>query len=238
MKAVVREPILNKITAFSADPHFRHLLGQTDARVSIRKAMDDGLWVLVRLPKGRLGEHAATLGSLFLSRIKQALFARRSRNLVTLYCDEVQNLVAYDDGLDTLLSEARKFGVSICSANQFLDQYPAAMRSAILSVGSHVLFRLAVGDADRMASALNGGKRLRELLQNLSHRTAVAKVGSNAWTEFKVPFVRPVQADDRLLQAESRHRWARSRTEVEASIRQRQAQWNRRNPEVNLHDWE
>jgi len=40
-----------------------------------------------------------------------------------LYCDELQNLVAYDSGIETVLSEARKFQVGVVSANQYLDQY-------------------------------------------------------------------------------------------------------------------
>ena len=41
--------------------------------------------------------------------IKNALFARKKRELFTLYCDEIQNLVSYGSGLDTILSEARKY---------------------------------------------------------------------------------------------------------------------------------
>src|ERR1019366_6752215 len=92
---------------------------------------------LETLDKGRLGEQASTLGSLLLTKLKNALFARKRRQLFTLYCDEIQNLVAYDSGLDTLLSEARKFGICIVSANQFLEQYPAQMRAAIMAVGTH-----------------------------------------------------------------------------------------------------
>ena len=102
--------------------------------------MDRGRWVILNLDKGRLGEQASTLGSLLLTKLKNALFARRRRQLFTLYCDEIQNLVAYDAGLDTLLSEARKFGISVVTANQFLEQYPPQMRAAIMAVGTHVFF--------------------------------------------------------------------------------------------------
>src|ERR1041385_3263280 len=126
-----RDAVLNKISAFTSDPHFRHILGQQRSTFSLIDAIDRGYWVILNLDKGRLGEHAATLGSLLLTKIKNALFARRRRQLFTLYCDEIQNLVAFDSGLDTLLSEARKFAVGLVSANQFLDQYPPSMRAAI-----------------------------------------------------------------------------------------------------------
>src|SRR5439155_20191173 len=127
---------------------------------------DRGYWILLNIDKARLGEQAVTLGSLFLAQFKNAFFARRRREIYSLYLDEVQNLVATDNALETLLSESRKFGVSICTANQFLEQYPPAMRAAILACGSHVFFRLAPNDADRMSVALDGGKPLGEILRN------------------------------------------------------------------------
>src|SRR5260370_30595335 len=151
--------------------------------------MDRGRWVILNLDKGRLGEEASTLGRLLLTKLKNALFARRCRQLFTLYCDEIQSLVAYDAGLDTLLSEARKFGISVVSANQFLEQYPAQMRAAIMAVGTHVFFQLSSIDADKMASALDGGKRLAELLKNLPKRHLVVKSGSHRHQEALVPNV-------------------------------------------------
>src|SRR5260370_943712 len=136
--------IVNQVSGFATDQRFRNILGQERSIFSLLDAMDRGRWVILTLDKGRLGEQASTLGSLLLTKLKNALFARRRRQLFTLYCDEIQNLVAYEGaGLDTLLSEARKFGASVCSANQFMEQYPPPMRAAILSVGTHIFFQLS-----------------------------------------------------------------------------------------------
>jgi hypothetical protein len=129
--------------ALTTDQRFRHILGQQRSTFSLLDAMDRGRWVILNLDKGRLGEQASTLGSLLLTKLKNALFARRRRQLFTLYCDEIQNLVAYDAGLDTLFSEARKFGISVVSANQFLEQYPPQMRAAIMAVGTHIFVQLS-----------------------------------------------------------------------------------------------
>ena len=76
--------------------------------------------------------------------------------------DEIQNLVALTAAASTrYLSEARKFGVSVVSANQFLDQYPPEMRAAILAVGTHIFFQLSSPDAHQIATALDGGKPSR-----------------------------------------------------------------------------
>jgi hypothetical protein len=237
MQAVMRDAVLNKISVFTADPHFRHIIGQQHSTISLEDAIDQGCYIIVNLHKGKLGEQAATLGSLILSRLKNALFARKSRKTFTLYCDEVQNLVAYDSGLDTLLSEARKFAISVVTANQFLDQYPPAMRSAILSIGTHVCFQLSSQDADKMATALAGGKNLAETLKNLPHQELIAKSAATSALHLRVPTIQiPCDSYQDLYQR-CCIRWAKERTEIEREIQQRQAIANQTPSEV-LDEWE
>src|SRR5215813_7176878 len=222
MQAVMRDAILNKVSVFTADPHFRHIIGQRRSTISLEDAIDRACFVIIDLSKGKLGEQATTLGSLILTRLKNALFARKSRRLFSLYCDEVQNLVAYDSGLDTLLSESRKLGVSVVTANQFLDQYPAAMRSAILSIGTHICFQLSSTDAEKMTNSLSGGKHLSEQLKNLPHQELIAKSANYPATHLRVPHVARPEAGHRDLYDRSRTRWARRRTDIEREIQQRQ----------------
>lgn len=237
MRATMREPILNKTSAFTADSHFRHIIGQQRSTFRVLQAIDRGYWIVLNLHKGRLGEQAATLGSLFLTTIKNALFSRTSRELFTLYCDEIQNLVAYGSGLETMLSESRKFGISITSANQFLEQYPPEMRAAILAVGTHIFFQLSSPDAQQIAVALDSGKPLAELLKNLPRRYMVVKTGHERWREAVVPTLNEPKADSSDLYNRCRARWAHKRTEIEEEIRQRQTIVGRNEREV-LHDWE
>jgi type IV secretory pathway TraG/TraD family ATPase VirD4 len=237
MQATMREPILNKTSAFTADPHFRHIVGQAHSTFSIREAMDSGYWVIVNLEKGRLGEQAFTLGSLIFAMMKNALFTREKRSLYTVYCDEIQNFVAYGTGIETVLSEARKFGVGLVSANQFLDQYPAEMRAAILSVGTHVFFQLSAADANQIAQGLDGGKALAERLKNLRQRRCVVKSGADRWSEVQVPTVREPNVDYTDLLNRSRFERGRVRTHIERDIAKRQALARRSTDEV-LNGWE
>jgi hypothetical protein len=237
MRATMREPILNKTSAFTADPHFRHIVGQVHSTFSLREAMDEGYWVIVNLEKGRLGEQALTLGSLILTMLKNALFSREKRSLFTVYCDEIQNLVAYGSGIETILSEARKFGVAIVSANQFLDQYPAEMRAAILAVGTHVFFQLSSVDSAQVAQALDGGKPLAERLKNLPARHAIVKSGSERWGEVSIPTVRNPNVDFTDLLNRTRYTRGRVRAHVERDIAKRQELIARSSDEV-LHEWE
>jgi type IV secretion system coupling TraD/TrwB family protein len=237
MRVNMCEPILNKTSAFTADPHFRHIVGQGHSTFSVLDAMDRGHWIILNLDKGKLGEEAVTLGSLFLTMIKNALFARKKRELFTLYCDEIQNLVSYGRGLETILSEARKFGVSVVSANQFLDQYPVEMRSAILAVGTHIFFQLSSPDAQQIAMALDGGKALAELLKNLPRRHMIIKTGHERRMEGIVPVLNGPQADFSGLQQRCRERWARKRTEVEHEIVARQ-KVAKQSTLDRLHGWD
>ena len=82
-------------SAFTADPNFRHIIAQQQSTFSLLTGMDQGYWIVLNLHKGRLGDQAATLGSLFLTTVKNALFSRKSRELFSIYCDEIQNLVAF-----------------------------------------------------------------------------------------------------------------------------------------------
>jgi hypothetical protein len=237
MRATMREPILNKISAFTGDSRFRHIVGQQRSTFSVVEAMDQGYWGILNFPKGRLGEQATTLGSLFMSRIKNALFARKSHEVFTIFCDEIQNLVSYGDGLEMVLSESRKFGISIVSANQFLDQHSPEMRSALLAVGTHVFFQLSAPDAQQIAAALDGGKPLAELLKNLQRRHMVVKTGHERWQEAVVPTVSDPNIDFSDLYNRSRARWARKRSEIEQEIAKRQEIINRNSSEA-LNDWQ
>ena len=237
MRAVMREPILNKTSAFTADPRFRHIVGQEHSTFSVKDVMDEGRWVIVNLAKGRLGEQAITLGSLLFTVIKNALFTREKRSLFTLYCDEIQNFVAYGSGIETVLSEARKFGVAVVSANQFLDQYPAEMRAAILSVGTHAFFQLSSVDAHQIAQALDGGKPLAERLKNLSQRRCIVKSGPERSTEICIPTVHEPEINFTDLLNRSRFRWGRLRTDIERDIAKRHEAARHGEKEV-LDAWE
>ncbi len=237
MRRLMAEPVLNKVSLFVSDVRFRHLLGQRRSTFSLVDAMDRGCWIILNLDKGKLGEPAATFGSLFLAKFKHAFFSRKRRDLFTLYCDEIQNLVAFGDGLETMLAEIRKRGGGIVSANQFLGQLPQETQAAILSVGSFGFFQLSGADAQQVAGMLDGGKSLAERLKNLPRRHLVVKTVHERWCEALVPTVREPAVDASDLYRRSLARWARPRREIEEEIRSRR-EVGRRNHRDALDAWE
>lgn len=237
MQAVMREPILNKTSSFTADPHFRYIVGQTRSTLSLVRAMDEGAWVLVNLAKGRLGPEAVTLGALLLTAVKHAAFARKNRTLVTVYADEVQNLIGHGTDLETMFAETRKFGVAICSANQYLEQLSQEVRAAILAIGTHILFQLSPSDAQVVAAALDGGKALAERLKNLPSRHLILKSGSDPIVEAIVPDLKEPKTPWQDLYERSRRQWAQPHREIEQQIAERQSIAERATREA-LHEWD
>jgi hypothetical protein len=218
-QAEYREPVLNKVSVFSADPHFRHILGQHESTFQLSEAVDARTWIIFNLDKGRLGEQAATLGSLLMTRLRHVLFARRSRELVTLYCDELQNLVALDRGIDHLFAEARKLGISVCAANQYLDQYPFEMRAAVLSVGTLLFFQLSALDADRISSIYGNDAVVGFHLRTLPPRQFLARVLTRLFERTGVPDLPTLdEVDPNDLLARSRMLWSERRSHIEEAI--------------------
>lgn len=173
----------------------------------------------------------------FPGAVGNALFNREKRSLFTLYCDEIQNLVSYGSGIDTVLSESRKFGVSVVSANQFLDQYPGEMRAAIMAVGTHIFFQLSSTDATQVAQALDGGRPLAERLKNLPQRHAIVKSGADRTVEVRVPTIHDPKVDYTDLLNRARFARGKVRTHIERDIAKRHEAFGRKTDEV-LDGWE
>ena len=230
-------PVLNKTSAFTADPHFRHMLGQNLSTFSLIDAIDAGCFIILALPKNRLGEQTAMIASLLLSKLKNSAFSRKRRELFTIYADEIQNLVTSESSLEVMFSELRKFAIGIVGANQYLDQYPPQLRSAVLAIGTHICFQLSSVDADKMAQAMDGNKNLSELLRNLPLRNFVVKSGSSQWKQVLAPKVDPLKVDFKDLYERSQKRFARKRLEIESEIQSRTPKPEKKREE-ELDAWE
>jgi hypothetical protein len=222
MQQAMSGPVLNKLAGFTIDPKFRHLLGQAESTFSLQQVLEKNLWLVIKLSKGELGEQAMTFGSLLFVKLKNAIFARRSRSLLSVYADEVQNLLSSDLSLEVLLSECRKFNVSLVTANQYFAQLPAQIQAALAAIGTHIYFQLSVADANHAAKSLGSGTSLAGLLQNLPRRTLVLKTGSQSFRQIATPPVHASTVDYDDLYERCRTHWCRKRDAIEAEILKRQ----------------
>lgn len=150
------EPVTNKVDALLADERIRQLSASPRSTFQLRGAMDFGKILLVKLDKGRLRDSGDLLGSLILAKIKMATFSRsdvppQERRPFHLYIDEFQNFAT--DSFSVMLSEARKYGLSLVLAHQTLAQVPSELRSLILgNTGIQVYFRAGHQDAQLLAN--------------------------------------------------------------------------------------
>lgn len=149
-------PILNKVGQFTASPQLRLILGQVAPRLDLGFTMNNKRILIANLAKGSIGEQASNLlGSLLVSHLQLTAMERGSlppdqRVPFFVSVDEFQTFSS--DAFASLLSEARKFAMHFALANQYTDQLPHAVRSAVIgNAGSLVVFRVGSGDAELLA---------------------------------------------------------------------------------------
>jgi hypothetical protein len=149
-------PILNKAGQFTASPQLRLVLGQVAPRLDLAFTMNNRRIVIANLAKGVIGEQASNLlGSLLVSHLQLIAMERSSpapQKPVPFFAhvDEFQTFSS--DAFASLLSEARKFATHFALANQYTDQLPHAVRSAVIgNAGSLVVFPVGSRDAEIFA---------------------------------------------------------------------------------------
>ncbi|MFI0420465.1 type IV secretory system conjugative DNA transfer family protein [Spongiactinospora sp. 9N601] len=151
-QANVTAPIMNKLRAFLLRPFVRDILGSATSTFDLADVLDGGI-LLVRLPKGVLGDDTARLlGSVILAQVWQAAARRaklgRPRGHAALYCDEAHNFLTLPHALSDMLAEARAYRVSLVLAHQHLAQLPRHLRQAISSdARNKIYFSLSPEDA-------------------------------------------------------------------------------------------
>lgn len=148
-------PLVNKLGQFLSDPLLRNIFGQKENKIDISKLMNTQKIIFINLSKGRLGEeNSSFLGSIFLTKIKQAGMERaaipeKERKDFYLYVDEFQNVVTQT--FENILSEARKYGLNLTIAHQYVGQIIPKVYQAVLgNVGSVICFRVGGEDAVKL----------------------------------------------------------------------------------------
>jgi DNA helicase HerA-like ATPase len=154
-------PIANKLGAFLAHPVVRRSLTEPEEPLRFRRIMDDGQILIVNLAKGQLGgDIANVLGGMILSGFAHAAFSRHTipepdRRPFFLHVDEFH---AFTTGaLADMVSELRKYGLSLTLANQYTAQIQPEILDALLgNVGTIMTFRVSPNDAADVARHMDG----------------------------------------------------------------------------------
>jgi len=226
-KAEIVAPILNKIGPMLMSPQLRHILGQIQHRVDARFMMDNRRIFIANLSKGKLGaDKANLLGSFLITHFQLAAMSRadvqeEDRCDFFLFVDEFQSFVS--DSFASLLSEARKYRLSLTLSHQYLNQLRPEIRDAVMgNVGSLVAFRVGHEDAETLERAF-GRTYSASAFTSLNNREVYAKLLSDGHD--KEPFLgRTLPPHDKrhnrshAILCTSRQKYSRKREVVERRI--------------------
>lgn len=153
--AATKKQILKRLWGVLSTPAFERMFAQSSNKIDMFAALQSGKIILVSTAKDMLkSDGSALLGRFFIAMIAQAALERSTitpdeRTPTFVYIDEAQEY--FDDSIETILNQARKYGVGLTLAHQTLDQLSPRLRSAILSNTS---FKCVGGVSSKDARAL------------------------------------------------------------------------------------
>ncbi len=198
--------ITSKFDVFLANDIMRPIIAQEKSSFNFREIMDGKKILLVNLSKGRLGDINANLIGLIL--VGKILMAALSRVDVVgtdfppfyLYIDEFQNITT--NSIATILSEARKYKLSLNIAHQFIAQLQEEIRDAVFgNVGSMVSFRVGAEDAEYLEKQFSPVFTAKDIM-NIDNYNAYVKmlVGGKPVKAFNMRIERPTKGNPEIVE--------------------------------------
>jgi len=225
--------ITSKLTSFISNDMMRPIIGQQTSSFNLRQIMDEGKILLVSLPKGLVGELNSYLlgmilvGKILMAALSRADILREHRRNFYLYIDEFQNFTT--NSITQVLSEARKYGLGLTLAHQYIGQLTRGTDSSIKdavfgNVGTTISFKVGPADAEFLAKLFEPEFTESDLV-NVEKYTALVKllVDNMNLRPFSMvtpfPLIGQVNpANVSRLKEYSRLRYGRDRRVVEAEI--------------------
>ena len=220
-------PIQNKVGQFLATPMIRNIVGQVKSTVDFERIMDLGYIFIANLSKGKLGEDKANLlGSLLVSQfqltaMRRASLPEENRRDFFLHIDEFHNFTT--TSFDSILSEARKYHLSLTLCHQYIDQLREETRNAIFgNVGTLVSFRVGGRDAEPLATEFEGVFGINDLLAlekyQIYLKLMIDGVASRPFSAETLPVLSPALGLGGKVIRVSRERFGKRRDAVEDKI--------------------
>ena len=155
-----KQQIRRRLYGILSNPTFERMFSNQRNKLDIKTALDAGKIILVSTSKDVLKDEASTFfGRYIIALVMQAAFERAAqpeneRRPAFLYIDEAADY--FDDNIDTLLIQARKYKLGVVLAHQFLDQLDSGLRSSMMT---NPAIRFAGGVSQKDANALDSDMR-------------------------------------------------------------------------------
>ena len=217
--------VTSKFDNFTTNDIMRPIIAQEKSTFNIREIMDKKKIFLVNLSKGRLGDiNSSLLGLILVGKFSQAALSRvnsTERPDFYLYIDEFQNIST--PAISSILSEARKYRLSLNLAHQYIGQLEEDIKNAVFgNVGSVVTFRISSDDAKYMESQFDPIFKATDIMK-IDNRNAYLKllVRGEPKKPFDITVLPPEKGDINKIDALkelSYLKYGRPREEVEAEI--------------------
>ncbi|MFZ1626255.1 MAG: CxxC-x17-CxxC domain-containing protein [Candidatus Moraniibacteriota bacterium] len=225
----VISPIQNKVGQFTSNSLIRNIIGQATSAFDVRKIMDERKILIMNLSKGKIGEDStALLGAMMVTKIQLAAMGRvdipeEERKDFYLYIDEFQNFATLS--FTNILSEARKYRLSLILANQYITQFEEEIRDAIFgNAGTIISFRVGAGDAEFLEKEFEPVFMMNDMV-NLPKYQVYLKlmidgIAGDAFSATTLPpiLIETPGINEKVI-AVTRERYASSQAEVEEKIR-------------------
>ena len=230
--------IASKLTPFITNDFLRPVISQQNSSFNFRKIMDEGKLLFVELNKGSLGDTSAYLvGMIIVGKILMAALSRADmdpakRKDFYLYIDEFQNFLT--DSISAILSEARKYGLNLIIAHQFIGQLnrkggDTQIRDAIFgNVGSMVAFRVGSEDAEFLEKEFSPTFTKFDLMNTEAFTVNLKLLIDNTATKpfnmkpiYHEPGGPEVQELANMIKDLSRYKYGRKRELIEAELNER-----------------
>jgi len=220
-------PILNKIGQFLTSLPLRNIVGQKENTFNLRNVIDEGKILIVNLAKGKIGEeNCSLLGAMIVTKIQLAALSRadlleKRRRPFYLYVDEIHNFLTLS--FADILSEARKYGLNLIFAHQYIEQLDEKIRAAIFgNIGTIISFRVGAEDAKHLAQYFSPVFDEVDLV-NLPNHHIYLKLMIDGKTSQPFSAVTLVPSEKRTSYKKeiiklSRERYTRPRNQVEKEI--------------------
>ncbi len=223
-------PIINKVWQFLSSPLIRNIFGQPKTKLNIRKLMDEGKILLINLSKWKIWEdNAAMIWSFIVTKFQIDAMARadtpfEQRNSFYLYIDEFQNFAT--ESFENILSEARKYKLSLILANQYISQISENIKNAIFgNVGSVITFSLGHDDSKLISDQFQNIVDPNDVV-SLPRFKAYAKIMVDwystdpfSMSTFPLPSPQMWEATREKIRKQSRQRYAIQKDRLENYIK-------------------
>ena len=234
-KSETLDYIASKFGRFVTNKMIRNIIGQSKSTLNFREAMDTGKIVFLKLAKGLLGEEDSNfLGLILVPKILAAALSRQDmpkekRRPFNFYVDEFQNFATQD--FAQMLSEVRKYGVSLTLANQFVSQLEEPVRDAIFgNVGTLMSYRVGMQDATILAKEFDPTFNETDLtnvparivyIKTIVNETPVPPFSLNVERDIKAEAAQGSPEVSRMIKELSRLKFGKDVAEVEEEIEKR-----------------